>query len=134
MPIGTLRAAAFYPAPSGDEKKLIRLMEECGLSQWIPSLGETADWGRTLSLGEQQKLAFVRIFLHNAPYVFLDEASSAMDENTETALYTRLVSDEKRTVVSVGHRSTLDRYHGRSLTIEDGQIVSRSLSGMKEEV
>lgn len=134
MPIGTLRAAAFYPAPSGDEKKLIRLMEECGLSQWIPSLGETADWGRTLSLGEQQKLAFVRIFLHDAPYVFLDEASSAMDEDAETALYTRLVSDEKRTVVSVGHRSTLDRYHGRSLTIKDGQIVSRSLSGMKEEV
>lgn len=134
MPMGTLREAAFYPSASGDEGKLVQLMKECGLAEWIPSLDKTADWGRTLSLGEQQKLAFVRIFLSGAPYVFLDEASSAMDEETENALYSRLAADPARTVVSVGHRSTLDRYHRRALVIEDGHIESRPVGTKKEEV
>lgn len=76
-----------------------------------------------LSLGEQQKLAFVRIFMTKPRWVFLDEATSAMDEETENRLYSLLVRMPGITVVSVGHRSTLDKYHTRTLQVREGTVL-----------
>ncbi len=80
-------------------------------------LDKEGDWSHILSLGEQQKLAFVRVFLRNPRWVFLDEATSAMDEETERTLYQRLVNLPGITVVSVGHRSTLDAWHEREMRL-----------------
>lgn len=123
MPMGTLKEAALYPGREGNLEELKGWMKECGLSQWIPHLDEEGDWGHVLSLGEQQKLAFVRIFMTKPRWVFLDEATSAMDEETENKLYSLLVTMPGITVVSVGHRSTLDKYHTRTLTVRDGTVV-----------
>ena len=119
MPIGSLKEAALYPGAEGNEEALLSYMNLCGLSSWIPHLAEEGDWSHVLSLGEQQKLAFVRIFMKKPRWIFLDEATSAMDEEMEKALYSRLVSIPGITVISVGHRSTLDRYHGRVLYMEE---------------
>ena len=119
MPIGSLKEAALYPGAEGNEEALLPYMNLCGLSSWIPHLAEEGDWSHVLSLGEQQKLAFVRIFMKKPRWIFLDEATSAMDEEMEKALYSRLVSIPGITVISVGHRSTLDRYHGRVLYMEE---------------
>lgn len=127
MPIGTLKEAALYPGHEGKEEEIISLMKECGLAQWADHLDEEGDWSHILSLGEQQKLAFVRIFLNHPKWVFLDEATSAMDEETETKLYSLLISMPGITVVSVGHRSTLDRFHERKLVIEKGTLKSEKL-------
>ncbi len=117
MPMGTLLEAAAYPDGEADREKLEQLFEGCGLAHFIPMLDKEGDWSHILSLGEQQKLAFVRVFLRNPRWVFLDEATSAMDEETERTLYQRLVSLPGITVVSVGHRSTLDAWHEREMRL-----------------
>lgn len=76
-----------------------------------------------LSLGEQQRLAFVRIFLRRPRWVFLDEATSAMDEEMEMKLYGRLAALPDVAVVSVGHRSTLDRWHTRQITLRPDTLT-----------
>lgn len=122
MPIGTLKEAALYPRGEGKEEELKKLMETCGLASWAVHLEDEGDWSHILSLGEQQKLAFVRIFLTRPRWVFLDEATSAMDEETENHLYRLLTSLPGMTVISVGHRSTLDKYHTRVLKIREGRL------------
>ena len=51
-----------------------------------------AEWSHVLSLGEQQRVAFLRLLLHAPKLAFLDEATGALDSTTEAALYTRLRS------------------------------------------
>ncbi len=77
-------------------------------------LDTVRNWTEELSLGEQQRLAFARVFLMNAEVVFLDEATSALDVNNEEKLYTEL---EARNIscMSVGHRPTLVKFHHKKL-------------------
>lgn len=117
LPMGTLREAASYPGTPAADEMLLPLLETCGLSQLSGELDREADWSHTLSLGEQQRLAFVRIFLRRPHWVFLDEATSAMDEETETKLYALLTAMKETTVISIGHRSTLDKWHERKVVI-----------------
>lgn len=117
MPMGTLREAASYPGRPASDEALRPLLAECGLSHLAAHLDEERDWSHVLSLGEQQRLAFVRIFLRKPRWVFLDEATSAMDEDMEMKLYGKLASLPGVTVVSIGHRSTLDVWHTRRLEI-----------------
>ena len=84
-------------------------------------LDEVADWSHILSLGEQQRLAFGRLLVGQPRAAFLDEATSAMDEELENALYAMLRARLPNAVlVSVGHRSTLLAHHPRELRL-DGQ-------------
>ncbi len=117
MPMGTLLEAAAYPDAHVSRETLEILLRECGLSHLVDSLDVEGDWSHILSLGEQQKLAFVRIFLKQPKWVFLDEATSAMDEETENNLYGRLVAMPGITVISVGHRSTLDKWHTSTVVL-----------------
>lgn len=118
MPMGTLREAAAYPGKWAEDKDLLPLLDMCGLSHLKQSLDIEADWSHMLSLGEQQRLAFVRIFLQRPKWVFLDEATSAMDEDMETKLYGLLSAMENITIISIGHRSTLDKWHTRMVYID----------------
>jgi putative ATP-binding cassette transporter len=77
-----------------------------------------------LSLGEQQRLGLARALLHAPDYLFLDEATASLDEPSENRLY-RLLSEKlpQATIVSIGHRSTLDAFHTRKVTlVKDGDI------------
>lgn len=123
LPMGTLREAAAYPDKTMSDEALIPLMRECGLARFIKDLDRQADWSHILSLGEMQKLAFLRIFHKQPAFVFLDEATSAMDEDREAAMYKRLCAIPNVTVVSIGHRSTLDQWHTRILSIDHHQII-----------
>ena len=73
-------------------------------------LGRVADWTNILSLGEQQRISFARVFLRKPQMAFLDEATSALDEPNEQLLYESLLRTGI-SYVSVGHRSTLKKYH-----------------------
>ncbi|MDO4449949.1 MAG: hypothetical protein Q4B79_03195 [Moraxella sp.] len=72
-----------------------------------------------LSIGELQRVAFVRALLVKPAVIFLDETTSAVDEPTEFALY-QLLKDSLPTaiIVSVGHRSTLMAFHSQRLILQ----------------
>lgn len=123
IPMGTSAEAASYPLETADEEILSSLLVECGLSHLMEKPDTEADWSHILSLGEQQKLAFVRVFLRKPKWVFLDEATSAMDEETEEKMYRLLTVLPGTTVISIGHRSTLDKWHNRVLRIENGKLI-----------
>ena len=120
LPLGSLRQAIYYPQPvpeqeTEDIKALLNLF---GVSHLADSLDKVDDWSRILSLGEQQRLAFIRILLFKPEIVFLDESTSAMDEDREAEAYDVLSSQLPDTaVVSVGHRSTLRAKHQRELKL-----------------
>lgn len=113
LPLGTLRAALNYPGNKPiDDTELIYLMDLCQIGCLKDKLDLEADWSHVLSVGEQQRLAFVRAHIQQPQWLFLDEATSALDEDTEANMYSLLQERlQQTTVVSVGHRSTLNKYH-----------------------
>lgn len=113
LPLGTLRAALNYPGNKPiDDTELIYLMDLCQIGYLKDKLDLEADWSHVLSVGEQQRLAFVRAHIQQPQWLFLDEATSALDEDTEATMYSLLQERlQQTTVVSIGHRSTLNKYH-----------------------
>jgi putative ATP-binding cassette transporter len=120
FPVGTLRAAIAYPAePSAFSPEQVgETLSAVGLPKLASRLDEDAHWNRTLSLGEQQRLGIARALLHKPQYLFLDEATASLDEPSEAALY-GLIKDRlaATTIVSIGHRSTLEAFHQRGVTL-----------------
>ena len=120
LPIGTLREVVSYPTPSTgvSDAALVQALEAVGLPELTGRLDERAHWALALSPGEQQRIAFARALVQQPDWLFLDEATSAVDEETEASLYS-LLRDRLpgTTVVSVGHRSTLRAFHARRLVV-----------------
>ena len=131
LPLGTLRTALAYPAPAGTlpDEVAAETLRGVQLGQLAERLDLEADWSKTLSPGEQQRLAFGRILVAKPSLVFLDETTSALDEGMEHALYEGVRERlPDCTLVSVGHGSTLDRMHTNELTlIGDGSWEIRTL-------
>ena len=120
LPIGSLHAAIVYPgeADSFGPDRVKEVLGEVGLPQLASRLEEEAHWNRMLSLGEQQRLGLARALLHTPKYLFLDEATASLDEPSEAALY-RLLTEKlpATTIVSIGHRSTLNAFHQRNIVV-----------------
>jgi putative ATP-binding cassette transporter len=120
LPLGTLKESLLYPGTeSRTDEELKQLMEDCCIGYLYEKLYLEADWSHVLSVGEQQRLAFVRALIYKPVWLFLDEASSALDEETEAKVYTLLMEEaQQTTLVSVGHRSTLNKYHQKVLYLD----------------
>jgi vitamin B12/bleomycin/antimicrobial peptide transport system ATP-binding/permease protein len=120
LPLGTLRQVLAYPDDGSKipDEKLKAALAKVGLSALAGELDVTDLWSQRLSLGEQQRIAFARVFLEEPKVVFLDEASSALDEASEAQFYRMLREAPWRpTIVSVGHRSTLKALHEHALDL-----------------
>ena len=141
FPVGSLQAAIVYPggsrtlqSGSGQRMRSIAV----GLPQLASQLDEEAHWNRMLSLGEQQRLGLARALLHAPQYLFLDEATASLDEASEAALY-RLLEEKlpATTIVSIGHRSTLEAFHQRNVAlVRDGDrfaLQNRSEGASRRE-
>ena len=125
LPLGSLREALLYPFgdPATTDARLLSVLDQAGLPGLSPLLGEHRLWSHVLSLGEQQRLAFGRVFLQRPAWVFMDEATSAIDEPGERALYERLIELLPGTaVVSVGHRSSLLAFHQTRLVLDGNGV------------
>ena len=110
------------------------LLNKCNIGHLAQELYIEADWSHVLSGGEQQRLAFVRALIHEPKWLFLDEATSALDELTEALMYELITEVLPQTkVASVGHRSTLNKYHQLVLYIDkDAQNVKISSATIAE--
>jgi vitamin B12/bleomycin/antimicrobial peptide transport system ATP-binding/permease protein len=120
LPIGTLHAAIVYPGENASfgADRVGQVLAEVGLPQFAARLDEEAHWNRMLSLGEQQRLGLARALLHTPSHLFLDEATASLDEPSEAALYTMLTKKlPQTTIVSIGHRATLEAFHDRNVTL-----------------
>ena len=120
LPLGSLRQCLYYPqpAPLQDDLPAAETLRQCQLGHLVARLDDEADWSTMLSLGEQQRLAVGRVLLNRPQVVFLDEASSAMDEGLEHAMYRLLRETLPETIlVSVGHRSSLAGLHTHALSL-----------------
>lgn len=121
MILGTLRSQLLYPNKNMkiSDDELYRLLDKVNLPQLAERLGglnADLDWGKVLSVGEQQRLAFARVLLAQPRYVMLDEATSALDIENEDSLY-RLLSESSTTLVSISHRPTVLKYHQQVLEL-----------------
>ena len=123
LPLGTLRNAVVYPSPPDafSDAEVGQALERCDLGNLISKLDQVERWDKELSLGEQERLAFARLLLHKPGWVFLDEATAALDEDTQGHVMS-LFNDELKntTVLSIGHRPDLAAYHTRTLQLVHG--------------
>jgi vitamin B12/bleomycin/antimicrobial peptide transport system ATP-binding/permease protein len=120
FPLTTLAAAVAYPAQPGTfaDARVAEALAAVGLPQLAERLGEEEHWNHMLSQGEQQRLGIARALLHAPNYLFLDEATAALDEAAEADLY-RLLEERLKgtTIISIGHRSTLNAFHSRRIQV-----------------
>ena len=120
LPIGTLRAALCYPSDGStyDDTQLKTALTHVQLTSLLDQLEKDDNWGQRLSGGEQQKLALARALLTRPDWLFMDEATSALDEKSEAALYNCLAEQlPTTTIVSIGHRATLNAFHKVRLNV-----------------
>lgn len=123
LPLGDLRAVASYPNEEGavDDRAIQQALIEVALPHLAIRLNDVGDWGKVLSVGEQQRVAFARILLTKPRAVFLDESTSALDEGLELTLYELLrVELPDMILVSVSHRATVEQFHARHLELVGG--------------
>jgi putative ATP-binding cassette transporter len=123
LPLGDLRAVLSYPNVESEipDEQLVTVLEDVALGNLADRLDETPDWSKTLSPGEQQRIAFARVLLHKPKVIFLDESTSAIDEGQEFTLYRLLRARLPATImVSVTHRGTVKQHHGRHLHLLGG--------------
>lgn len=119
LPYATLREAMCYPAaPHDDDHELKCILDAVSIGHLAPRLDEADEWSHVLSGGEQQRIGLSRVLVNRPTLAFLDEANSALDEETEKRLYRLLrAAPWSPTLVSVVHRGTLSAFHGRDIDV-----------------
>jgi ABC-type multidrug transport system fused ATPase/permease subunit len=130
----TVKDNLTFFAEKSDEE-VWSVLDAAGLGEWVRAIGlatELGAGGQGLSAGEQQLLAFARVFLQNPGVVILDEPSSRLDPATELLLAAateRLFSG--RTVVIVAHRLETVRTADEIMVVDEGRVVEH---GRREEL
>ena len=131
---GTLRSQLLYPHKDRQipDAELLEFLERVNLPDMAERFGGLdveMDWEKVLSIGEQQRLAFARVLLTRPRFAMLDEATSALDIANEASLYRQLMATNT-TLISVGHRSTILKYHKQVLELTgEGQWQTQPAEG-----
>ena len=124
LPLGTLRGAIAYPSTVDqvEDAAIREALTAAQLPHLADRLDEVDNWDRRLSGGEQQRVAIARALLAKPDWLFLDEATAALDEPSEAAIYRMLRQRlPGTTIVSIGHRSTLNALHDRRVEMQPGE-------------
>jgi putative ATP-binding cassette transporter len=133
IPLGTLRRAVTYPSAVDDVpgEEITKAMEDVGLGEMVEQLDEEKPWEQTLSGGEKQRVAFARLLVQKPDIIVMDEGTAALDPTSQEALM-KLIDERlpEATVLSVGHRPELEKYHQRKLVLEprkEGAKLARDI-------
>lgn len=121
LPLGDLRTQLLYPHTERDISdaelhEWLHAVNLPDLAQRFGGLQAELDWGKVLSAGEQQRLAFARALLAKPRYLLLDEATSALDGANEALLYGQL-EGLSITPISVSHHEAVGAFHQQVLEL-----------------
>ena len=132
IPLGPLREALAYPAASStfSDETLRETLKKVGLGAFADRLDESDNWQMRLSGGEQQRVGLARALLARPDWLFLDESTASLDEKSEADLY-RVIAETlpETTLVSIGHRSTLNAFHERRIAFEPREGAPATMAG-----
>jgi putative ABC transport system ATP-binding protein len=125
----TLRENLRYGLPGADDRALLAAVDDIGLVDWFATLPNGLDTrvgqrGESLSAGERQLVALLRSALADPDFLVLDEATSAVDPQTElraTRALGRLL--DGRTSVTIAHRLSTAENADRVLVFDAGRLV-----------
>jgi putative ATP-binding cassette transporter len=123
LPIATLREAISYPEPPDayPDERMIEALRLVGLESLAGRLDEVEHWQQRLSGGEQQRVGIARALLQKPQFLFLDEATSGLDEDAEERVYDLLRERLPGTaVISIAYRPGIVRYHERRWRLAPG--------------
>jgi putative ATP-binding cassette transporter len=114
FPLGTLREAICYPKPCTlfTDAQLQDALDSVGLPHLLLRLDESGNWSQTLSGADQQRVGFARALLHRPQWLFLDEATSDLDDASQMKLYELLTRRLPTTaIVSITGHEQLACHH-----------------------
>ena len=126
---GTVAENIAYGSFDADRDAIVqaaKVAEAHGFIQQLPQGYDTivGERGQKLSGGQRQRLAIARAVLKNPPILVLDEATSAVDNETEAAIQRSLEAVTRdRTTVAIAHRLSTVRHADRIYVMERGQLV-----------
>ena len=121
---GNLRVAKL----DATDKELREACKKASIHDFIMTLPKgyetpVGELGDTLSGGERQRIGLARVFLHDAPFLLLDEPTSNLDSLNEAVILKSLKEEAKgKTVVLVSHRASTVRIAETSIEMEDGRV------------
>jgi ATP-binding cassette subfamily C protein len=110
------------------EEEVVEACKKASLHDFIMTLPkgyetEVGELGSTLSGGERQRIGLARAFLHNAPFMLLDEPTSNLDSLNEAVILKSLKEEIKeKTVILVSHRESTMRIADETLAMEGGRV------------
>jgi putative ATP-binding cassette transporter len=126
LPLGTLKHAASYPQEAANvtDAAARAALSAVGLGHLKDELARDESWAQTLSGGEQQRLAIARALINRPDWLFMDEPTASLPDVAQAELYALLKERlPGATLVSIGHRESLDRFHQRKLAFRDGSLA-----------
>ena len=135
--MGTVAENIAYAKPEATREEIIRAAIQANAHDFICRMPEGYDTllgssSRALSGGEKQRISIARAILADPKILILDEATSAVDTETELAIQRSLERLEKgRTVLSIAHRLSTLRNATHLIVIDEGRITE---SGTHEEL
>ena len=123
LPTGPLRDAVAYPKAGSavDDKTLSDALLTVGLPALAARLDDQDNWQMRLSGGEQQRIGVARALIAKPDWLFMDESTASLDEQSESDLYVAVAKAlPNTTLISIGHRSTLAVFHKRRIEVRSG--------------
>jgi ATP-binding cassette subfamily B protein len=127
----TVRANLAYGRPEATLEEIVAAAQVAEAHEFIEKLPQgyetrVGERGQALSGGQRQRLSIARAVLKNPPILILDEATSAVDNETEAALARSLTRLSRgRTTIVIAHRLSTIRHADQIFVMEKGQIAER---------
>ena len=125
---GTIRDNLRIARPDATDEEIAAACRKASVHAFIAALPQGYDTqvgelGDTLSGGERQRLGLARAFLHDAPFLLLDEPTSNLDSLNEAIILRSLYAERAgRTVVLVSHRASTMRIADTVYSVEHGRM------------
>lgn len=118
-----------YGKPDATDEEVMAAAALAEASEFVDELPDgwntlVGEGGHRLSGGQRQRLAIARAVLKDAPLLILDEATSAVDNETEAALQRSISAiAEERTTIIIAHRLSTIRHADRIVVLDQGEVV-----------